>query len=112
MGNFIHGTYPDRKLFWVKTSSPSYKDEIVPGPSLAAFNHSPDGFEWGYGGSGPAQTALAILMRYLPTDIAVRHHQEFKWAMVATLEQGKDFVLTENEVLAWIDLNVYGVDNG
>ena len=24
-------------------------------------NHSPDGFEWGYGGSGPAQLALAIL---------------------------------------------------
>ena len=24
-------------------------------------NHSPDGFEWGYTGSGPAQLALAIL---------------------------------------------------
>jgi hypothetical protein len=23
-------------------------------------NHSPDGFEWGYGGSGPAQLALAL----------------------------------------------------
>jgi hypothetical protein len=32
---------------------------------LATFeeirNHSPDGFEWGYHGSGPAQLALAIL---------------------------------------------------
>lgn len=25
-------------------------------------NHSPDGFEWGYGGSGPAQLALGILL--------------------------------------------------
>jgi len=24
-------------------------------------NHSPDGFEWGYAGSGPSQLALAIL---------------------------------------------------
>lgn len=28
-------------------------------------NHSPSGFEWGYGGSGPAQLALAILADYL-----------------------------------------------
>src|SRR5437868_1145148 len=24
-------------------------------------DHSPDGFEWGYGGSGPAQLALALV---------------------------------------------------
>ena len=28
---------------------------------LDLFNHSPTGFEWGYGGSGLAQLALAIL---------------------------------------------------
>lgn len=27
---------------------------------LDVSNHSPDGFEWGYGGSGPAQLALAL----------------------------------------------------
>lgn len=32
---------------------------------LDLFNHSPDGFEWGYGGSGPAQLALAILADFL-----------------------------------------------
>lgn len=32
-------------------------------PRLDLFNHSPTGFEWGYGGSGPAQLALAILDR-------------------------------------------------
>jgi hypothetical protein len=31
-------------------------------PSLRHRNHSPDGFEWGYHGSGPAQLALAILL--------------------------------------------------
>ena len=30
-------------------------------PRLDLWNHSPTGFEWGYGGSGPAQLALAIL---------------------------------------------------
>ena len=31
--------------------------------SLAIARHSPDGFGWGDGGSGPAQLALAILLR-------------------------------------------------
>ena len=28
-------------------------------PRFDLWNHSPTGFEWGYGGSGPAQLALA-----------------------------------------------------
>ena len=35
------------------------KDGRKLNPRLDLFNHSPTGFEWGYGGSGPAQTALA-----------------------------------------------------
>lgn len=35
--------------------------EIKPARSQRVSNHSPDGFNWGYTGSGPAQTALAIL---------------------------------------------------
>lgn len=30
--------------------------------------HSPDGFEWGYGGSGPADLALNILNAFVPPD--------------------------------------------
>src|SRR5262245_4369364 len=30
-------------------------------PRLELANHSPTGFEWGYGGSGPAQLALAMV---------------------------------------------------
>lgn len=36
---------------------------FTPKESQQITNHSPDGFEWGYGGSGPAQLALAILLR-------------------------------------------------
>ena len=32
---------------------------------LEIRNHSPTGFEWGFGGSGPAQLALAILADHL-----------------------------------------------
>ena len=51
-------------------------------------NHSPDGFAWGYGGSGPAQLALAILCDLLgDTDLAQRHYQHFKFEHIATIPQ-------------------------
>lgn len=37
-------------------------DTLRPLESLRHVNHSPDGFEWGYGGSGPMQLAFAILL--------------------------------------------------
>jgi Family of unknown function (DUF6166) len=53
---------------------------------LDLWNHSPTGFEWGYGGSGPAQLALALLADHLADDEqAVRLHQDFKFAVVARL---------------------------
>lgn len=55
-------------------------------PSCKVWNHSPTGFEWGYGGSGPAQLALAILLDYCSDDEASALHQLFKWAVVADLD--------------------------
>jgi hypothetical protein len=55
-------------------------------PRLDLWNHSPTGFEWGYGGSGPAQLALALLADHLgDSDKAVNLHQEFKRAVIADL---------------------------
>ena len=52
-------------------------------PRLDLWNHSPSGFEWGYGGSGPAQLALALLADHLGNDAeAVRLHQDFKHTVV------------------------------
>lgn len=34
-------------------------------PRYDLANHSPDGFAWGYPGSGPAQLALAILANHM-----------------------------------------------
>lgn len=80
--------------------------ELDPARSQKIVNHSPDGFNWGYGGSGPSQLALAILLEYLDDDQADRHHQDFKWALISKLPQGADFRLEERTVLDWIIDNV------
>lgn len=49
--------------------------------------HSPTGFEWGYGGSGPAQLALAILAEHCAeVRDALNLHQRFKWNVIAALK--------------------------
>lgn len=69
-------------------------------PSLQVRNHSPAGFNWGYGGSGPAQLALAICMRELPLYLAVAVYQDFKAQVVARFDRDW-FILTGHEFLAW-----------
>src|SRR5687767_12302156 len=57
---------------------------LTPYRSQALRNHSPDGFNWGYGGSGPAQLALALLLAAdIADDIALRLYQDFKWEYVS-----------------------------
>jgi hypothetical protein len=56
-------------------------------PSLKIYNHSPTGFNWGYGGSGPAQFALAILMEFLPVKLAEAYKQYFKEAVIAPIKE-------------------------
>jgi hypothetical protein len=47
---------------------------------LELLKHSPSGFAWGYGGSGPAQLALALLVEATNDPaLALRHYQEFKF---------------------------------
>ena len=55
-------------------------------PRLDLWNHSPDGFEWGYHGSGPAQASLAILADALgDPERAVKLHQDFKRRMISSI---------------------------
>ncbi len=64
-------------------------------PRLDLWNHSPTGFEWGYGGAGPAQLALAILAAYLGDDRrAVALHQRFKWRLIAPQPRTLEWSLT------------------
>ena len=67
-----------------------YLDGKLLSPELSQkyHNHSPDGFNWGYGGSGPAQLALAIMLELTGEP---GKYQEFKYAFIAGLPQNTDF---------------------
>lgn len=72
-------------------------------PSLKIYNHSPDGFAWGYGGSGPSQLALAILLEYTDRKFAVSHYQDFKADVIAKLPKDHEFTLTDYEIARWCE---------
>lgn len=64
------------------------------------WNHSPDGFQWGYGGSGPAQLALALLADATGDDaFAVRHRHDFKFAIIAMLPAA--WKMTAHDIRKW-----------
>jgi hypothetical protein len=85
---------------------------------LDLFNHSPTGLEWGYGGSGPAQLALAILAdtlrdkmaeqsntaigRRAADRVAVQLHQDFKWKFITPLPRNEPWTITQQQVLDFI----------
>jgi hypothetical protein len=70
-------------------------------PLLHRIRHSPTGFEWGYGGSGPADLALSILWDLLDGDVADRYYQCFKHDMIARLP-GLQWILKEQEIRLWL----------
>ena len=64
-------------------------------------NHSPDGFQWGYSGSGPAQLALAILADHLGDDErAIEFYQQFKRERIATIREN-EWELTDAVISRW-----------
>ena len=68
---------------------------------LDLFNHSPTGFNWGYGGSGPAQLAVALLADALgDDDRAIRLHQCFKFKVVACWPEGERWWITAEQIAA------------
>lgn len=87
-------------------------------------HHSPTGFEWGYGGSGPADLALNIIEYVLretgydgPTtndtwdgtetfQAAHDLHQDFKWQFIARMDRNQHYMLRFDEVKAWVYANL------
>lgn len=63
--------------------------------------HSPDGFEWGYNGSGPADLALSILNDAVGKEVADQYYMEFKAEVIAHLPIFK-FDFTESFVVDWV----------
>ncbi len=75
---------------------------LDPGPSQEIHNHSPGGFAWGYGGLGPAQLALAILLKFSNRKTAIRLYQTFKADVVCRLPQADSFSMTTERVRFWL----------
>lgn len=70
--------------------------------------HSPTGFSWGYGGSGPADLALNMLYDYFlrtkrhrAKGDALALHQTFKWAFIATA--GDTLEITGEQIEQWLN---------
>lgn len=70
-------------------------------PLKHRIRHSPTGFEFGFGGSGPADLARSILWDHLGKEPSPALYQEFKWAFVATW--GDEWQISSLEIQDWID---------
>ena len=75
-------------------------DILSPMPSQKLHYYSPD-FNWGYGGAGPSQLALALLLDVTGDPaVSLPHHQQFKWQFVSNW--GNTWSITSNEIRAWL----------
>ena len=79
---------------------------LKPERSQRVKNHSPDGFNWGYLGSGPAQLALAILLEVTNDEAkALAHYQDFKFQLIAAItSQTTNWEIEEQKIIAWIEM--------
>ena len=82
---------------------PVYRNDdlLDPKPSQKLYNHSPNGFNWGYEGLGPAQLALALLLDATgDRDIALSYYQSFKRNVVAKWE--RRWYITDRDIKNWL----------
>lgn len=85
----------------VTVESAGGKRSLPPRHDIA--NHSPDGFEWGYGGSGPAQLALALVANCCGDKAATPAvYQAVKWDIVAKLPHD-GWTLTDKQIIEAVE---------
>ena len=87
----------------VKMDNNGCTTELSLEKSFEVVQHSPDGFQWGYGGSGPAQLAAAILYETTNNpELTRRYYQDFKFDHVSQWED--TFEINELEIKIWLSL--------
>jgi hypothetical protein len=64
--------------------------------------HSPDGFCWGYHGSGPSELAHSLLVFHLGREVEPAVYHQFKSDIIASYPQDQGFLLTGEMVDAWL----------
>jgi len=63
--------------------------------------HSPTGFNWGYGGSGPADLARSILWDFIGSEPDPNLYQDFKFHFVSGWKD--TWEITSEEIQNWMD---------
>jgi len=81
------------------------KDGIQTNIPRRITRHSPDGFEWGYGGSGPADFALNILSVFIGQRLAENLYMDFKFEIVASIPR-EGGTIPRQMIMSWIDAKV------
>jgi hypothetical protein len=81
---------------------------LDPKESQSFQNHSPDGFAWGYHGSGPSQLALALMIVACDKlgeakHTALQYYQAFKVAYVA---KWKGDFRVEVDLAGWLSKEI------
>lgn len=76
---------------------------------LNLWNHSPDGFCWGYYGSGPTQLALSIMYEFAkrtsiqnPKDFADHTSYKFKEDFIAKIPMNANWHISGEEIADWL----------
>lgn len=66
------------------------------------LRHSPDGFEYGYGGSGPSDLALSIATEIFGRDAADGIYQQLRDKFVAPLKMDvKRHLILRKDIIEW-----------
>jgi hypothetical protein len=100
----IKGEHPTRKV-WLGKDKNSLK-ELTPYEGFRLIVHSPDGFNWGYSGSGPAQLALSIIILYVQDkEWIFKLYQAFKFEVIASFPKGQSFEKTI-DIGKWFKKNI------
>ncbi len=71
--------------------------------------HSPTGFNWGYGGSGPADLARSILWDLLGAEPEPALYQDFKFEFVARWKATEDWEIDEPAIREWISIRNFRI---
>lgn len=111
LDHFLPVAY-DVKAIHLRRESWRQEDQVGPWPESGGearvdipqtyVYHSPDGFEWGYGGSGPSDLALNILALFVPPPEAWRLHQRYKDAVIARVP-AEGCTIEPESVREWVE---------
>lgn len=112
--------FPPREGVWLMRVVRNAPGSIACNIEREVIHHSPSGWEYGYGGSGPADLALSICHYYARemgmeggTEIQLFEgttshfvwsiHQEFKRHFIVPLSRNDNHMIEASRIRAWVN---------